>query len=76
MGRTQKFQNIFGVANLSVRRQPQFQLSKIDGTVALVNLHRIASAERNMWVCASCKILEFALLTNLAVGARMIGANL
>jgi len=61
------------VPNLAVRGQSPCDFGKVDGPLPLVNLHRIATAERNMRTPFTGKMHEVTLLAAAASRARLVG---
>jgi hypothetical protein len=49
------------------------QLGQIDGAMALVNLHRVAAAERDMGASRARQINEIPLAARAAAGAGFRG---
>lgn len=63
-------------ADGSMRSQPCLQLGKIDRTVALMNLHRVTAAERDMGAALTAQMRKVALLAHLAPRSGMGGRDL
>src|SRR5580698_1399556 len=63
-------------ADGSMRPQTSLQFDKIDRPVALMNLHRVTAAERDMWATLTAQMRKVALLAHLAPRPRMGGRDL
>ena len=59
----------------AMRRQPPGDLGEIDRPLALVNLHRIAAAERDVRPSFAGEMNEVALLAGAASRARLVGLD-
>ena len=63
-------------ADGSMRPQTSLQFDKIDRPVALMNLHRVTAAERDMWATLTAQMRKVALLAHFARRSGMGGRDL
>src|SRR4030088_948829 len=76
IGITPELQDKCIVLDSAMYSQPSRHFSEIHRAVALMDLHRVPAAQRDLWPALARQVNEFPLFACLAAGARPGSSNL